>query len=555
MSGLDAPSHPHARPSADPVEVRETLARVTASDAFRGAPQLASFLTYIVGMTLEGRGAEIKGYTIATRALGRDESFDPQSDPIVRVEAMRLRRALEAYHAETGGRDRVRIVIPRGSYVPVFETLQPPDEAAEAEAPAPHRPAPPSSPVAPPPAPHVSAPPPARGHAWGVAVALGAAALGIVGSVALRPGHPAEPRPAPVARNAGLQPLIAVAAADPAAARLREEVIDALAPFDDVAVAERTEGLVEGPGVYRLTFRPAGGSGAIQARLVGPGGRVTWTQELRPSDPGAAGAVATMLARSGGVVLADLAARDGGGDPGLRCLVAAHRDARRPAEEAAASRACLDARAAGGRDALASALLARALLRVEDAAAAAPRALTLARAALALRPESPAGHRALMAALFAGGETEAALAAGRRALALNPLDPDLRADLADHLVAAGRFEECAREMARALAGDPAAPARHRFTHFLSALMSGDDAAAAAAAGRIDPAEFPPGHLARALAAKRAGRVDAARREIAALQAADPRWDSGLARHLRHPAIAARVRAELGALLPGGAPPG
>ena len=34
----------------------------------------------------------IKAYSIATAVFGRDASFDPQTDPVVRMEARRLRR-------------------------------------------------------------------------------------------------------------------------------------------------------------------------------------------------------------------------------------------------------------------------------------------------------------------------------------------------------------------------------------------------------------------------------------------------------------------------------
>jgi hypothetical protein len=101
-------------------DVRDALRRVVTSTTFRPAPQLASFLTYIVETTLAGRQSEIKGYTIAVEALGRPDDFDPVSDPIVRVEAGRLRRALDQYYAGEGARDPLRIVVSRGGYVPEF---------------------------------------------------------------------------------------------------------------------------------------------------------------------------------------------------------------------------------------------------------------------------------------------------------------------------------------------------------------------------------------------------------------------------------------------------
>jgi hypothetical protein len=84
-------------------------------------PVLAkSFLIFIVDETLAGRGDRLKAYTIATDALGRDANFDPQTDPIVRVEAGRLRRALEQYYAHDGRDDPIIIELPLGGYIPEF---------------------------------------------------------------------------------------------------------------------------------------------------------------------------------------------------------------------------------------------------------------------------------------------------------------------------------------------------------------------------------------------------------------------------------------------------
>src|SRR5882724_716798 len=127
-------SHPCAE------EVRAALEHMAISEAFRGPPQLVSFLRYVVEATLRGAGDRIKGYTIAVEALGRNEDFDPQADPIVRVEAMRLRRALTRYYENGGSRDAVRIDLPLGSYVPVFRHNTEPSPApvpAPVPAPAP----------------------------------------------------------------------------------------------------------------------------------------------------------------------------------------------------------------------------------------------------------------------------------------------------------------------------------------------------------------------------------------------------------------------------------
>ena len=67
-----------------------------------------------------GDGKKLKAYTIAVEALGRGTDFDPQTDPIVRVEAVRLRQALARYYSGTGRDDPLVIEVPRGSYVPAF---------------------------------------------------------------------------------------------------------------------------------------------------------------------------------------------------------------------------------------------------------------------------------------------------------------------------------------------------------------------------------------------------------------------------------------------------
>jgi hypothetical protein len=104
----------------DPAVIRATLANLLARPPFLKSTQLANFLHFVVEEALAGRGGRIKAYTIATTALGREDSFDPLTDPIVRVEAARLRRALNAYYADRGANDAIKIELPTGTYTPVF---------------------------------------------------------------------------------------------------------------------------------------------------------------------------------------------------------------------------------------------------------------------------------------------------------------------------------------------------------------------------------------------------------------------------------------------------
>lgn len=116
--------------------IRAALNRVLSSSDLRGSPRLATFLRYVVETTLAGRAEQIKGYTIAVEALERPPTFDPQADPIVRVEATRLRRALQSYYAGEGIDDPLRIHIPKGGYVPSFEMQAPPEAPASTPDPA-----------------------------------------------------------------------------------------------------------------------------------------------------------------------------------------------------------------------------------------------------------------------------------------------------------------------------------------------------------------------------------------------------------------------------------
>lgn len=109
---------PSAAPSDD--EVIAVLDRMVLSTEFLSSPHLAAFLRFSVETTLAGEGQKIKAYSVATSVLGRPPTFDPQADPIVRVEATRLRRAMERYYLHEGSDEPILIDIPRGRYVAVF---------------------------------------------------------------------------------------------------------------------------------------------------------------------------------------------------------------------------------------------------------------------------------------------------------------------------------------------------------------------------------------------------------------------------------------------------
>jgi adenylate cyclase len=113
-------------------EVRGCLQKLLASGDFNASGRNRRFLSYVVEETVSGRGNRIKAYNIALAALDRGADFDPLADPIVRIEAGRLRRSLEHYYLTAGRADPIRIDIPKGSYAAAFSRVQP-DPMASAD--------------------------------------------------------------------------------------------------------------------------------------------------------------------------------------------------------------------------------------------------------------------------------------------------------------------------------------------------------------------------------------------------------------------------------------
>ncbi len=87
--------------------------------------RLKAFLTCIVNAKLEGQADKLKEFTLGVEVFDKDETFDPNTDSIVRVEASRLRSKLREYYGAEGKDDPVRIDVPKGHYVPVFRRVQP----------------------------------------------------------------------------------------------------------------------------------------------------------------------------------------------------------------------------------------------------------------------------------------------------------------------------------------------------------------------------------------------------------------------------------------------
>jgi TolB-like protein/Flp pilus assembly protein TadD len=113
-----------APPSTELVKIRQQLERILASKSFRQVDRLQRFLSFIVTESLAGSGDNLKEYLIGVEVFGKEASFDPRMDPIVRVQARRLRIRLTRYYREEGQNDAVLIELPKGGYAPLFQKIE-----------------------------------------------------------------------------------------------------------------------------------------------------------------------------------------------------------------------------------------------------------------------------------------------------------------------------------------------------------------------------------------------------------------------------------------------
>src|SRR2546428_3377074 len=107
-------------PDAAPEVVRRQLDKLLASDWFARSGRMRRFLQFGVERALAGTGNEVKEYLVGVEVYDRAPDYDPRVDPIVRVEARRLRAKLDAYYASAGKDDSVLIQFPKGAYTATF---------------------------------------------------------------------------------------------------------------------------------------------------------------------------------------------------------------------------------------------------------------------------------------------------------------------------------------------------------------------------------------------------------------------------------------------------
>lgn len=113
-------------------EVTSALHGILTTDKFAASPQMSAFLKYVVEQTLLGNTRRIKAFTVGIEALGKPSSFDPQTDPSVRVLAKRLRTSLDTYYSQNPLTE-IFIEMKPGSYIPKFLRRSEVQESAPVE--------------------------------------------------------------------------------------------------------------------------------------------------------------------------------------------------------------------------------------------------------------------------------------------------------------------------------------------------------------------------------------------------------------------------------------
>ena len=122
-------ANPTTERPPSPAAIASELERIAASRSFRKAERCLRLLRYVSQSALQGRGRELKEYTLGVNVFERPESFDPRLDPVVRLEARRLRLKLAEYYQQEGIGDAVIVDLPKGAYVPYFRLRPEPPQS------------------------------------------------------------------------------------------------------------------------------------------------------------------------------------------------------------------------------------------------------------------------------------------------------------------------------------------------------------------------------------------------------------------------------------------
>ncbi|WP_285674441.1 hypothetical protein [Paralimibaculum aggregatum] len=544
------------------------LERTLSSEEFQASKRRRDFLRFIVEETLAGRGSRLKGYTIAVEAFDRDDSFDPQTDPVVRLEARRLRRDLDGYYVSAGRNDAVLISMPKGSYVPRFEWQegnQPsgagsaddgPEVAEDAGSPAT------------PPLPSLATDPHRFARSGKLSASLRWGAIGLVGllllvAIAISLDHLRQSEDQ--ATGEVRIPSVLIAAFHSVdgsetshilADGITNELVSNLlrfpgfrlflsSPVNDERYAANLNRLLAEEVAYLVTGEIVADSGRIRLNVHlsdVASGRVIWSETfardltimgLVKLQADLAGEVASALGQPYGVVRNDILARGAVHVPAqlesYYCVLKAYQQRRAlETSERGGVRICLEATARHD-PAYAEAWAMLSWLELDEARfpAATPdaaefayeRAFTAASKAAALEPDNVQALKALSAINHYRGNYEEGWRLARLALEKNPHDPDTLAQLGWRLAIRGRFEEGTPLLRRALQRTISPPGWYYYLIAVDHMMRGEYAEMLATAQMSAVGGGPVAYALVAVAAANLGKPAAARAALMQMESA------------------------------------
>ena len=507
--------------------VREALAKILASDTFARSERSREFLRYLVEREQAGESERLKGYAIGIDVFGRDAEFDPATDAVVRVQAGRLRELLGQYYESEGADAPIRILIPRGGYVPVYTELEQASATDEASA-------------------NADAPPPlkaGRASASGgwrrspamsgrtmLAAAAVVVAIMLSGVAYLQFGRPdpasvgSVPADIDEAGSLGLPAVHIVARdTDDSTQRVAAVLRNALPGFDTVDFLARMHADEIGQRgsaahfIFEVGQRAGQSSVGIDLLHADTGKvllarSVSFEGDSATIDPEIADILTSTLPVSGTIYayLAEFGPRSAL----TRCLLlgnAYFRDQREQRHREACE-CFLALEEEGPGSALIPAELSALILEAVTDRYAFPEnasidnALALAREAVQLGPTSPYAHRSYGYLLTRTGNQDEALRWMRKSYDLNPYDLGMAASYAYALIFGGEYELGIPLMARAVEASSAHAIWWDYGLFLGYFMLDDLDHASRAASALATTDRAHYVAARAIVAHADGRI-------------------------------------------------
>jgi adenylate cyclase len=515
------------------------------------------FLSYIAEETLAGRADRIKAYNIALAAFDRPEDFDPLTDPIVRIEASRLRRSLEHYYLTAGKTDPIEIAVPKGSYVATFKFRDPAPGAETKAAPA-------GEPIV-----EEEASPSRTTFSSRKWLMLGPAfaALVLIGAAILAYVLLTTREEVALAATAAKLPSILVmpfedVSESPSRAFIARgityETIAALTRFDDLFVfgAETSFGLgaerdnAVQPAQVAADYVLSGSVQATDTKVRVSAilsdfktGQYVWSQtseraltasNLMSIQEEIAAKVADAIAQPYGIVFSRsakaISSKPAQDLMSYECVVRFRQYWRSYSNRDFGSMHDCLTRTIADNPSYAQAYGSLALLYVdafrfgfgpiEPGVDPLKKASELADKAMALDPNATQGYLAKSMALWFQRDVDGGIAVARRGLEINPHNTDLLADLGLRLAQRARWAEAMPLINEAYARNPGAPMGYRIATFLHAYMTGDYQAALDAALQVKTIY---GAMARAMAYAQLGQEDNARQAVSEMLQIDPNY--------------------------------